>query len=69
MNENEWEQVNTSPNGSTTERLKIDGGWLYHVSIKSHLKVFHTTMCFVPNSISDSSLGTTTENLMAGAIM
>jgi hypothetical protein len=50
MSEHEWEQVNVALSGSTTERLKIEDGWLYHVSIKGHDRLFHTTMCFVPDS-------------------
>lgn len=49
MKEYEWEQVNKSPSGSVTERLKIEGGWLYHLCIKSHDRTFHTSMCFVPD--------------------
>lgn len=48
MNEHEWETVNETKT-SITSRLKIEGGFLYHLSARNSRDV-HTSMCFVPDS-------------------
>lgn len=51
MNEHEWETINTTEN-SRTERLKIEGGWLY--ALTYYREITNTEvdkkMCFVPDS-------------------
>ncbi len=42
-----WELFDESKTAAT-ERLKVDGGHLYHVSYKNN-SVAHSVMCFVPD--------------------
>ena len=45
MNESKWESVDLAI-GAATERLKVEGGYLYHVTCH---QINQTSMCFVPD--------------------
>jgi hypothetical protein len=45
VNNSKWELFDRAPRAST-ERLKVDGGYLYFVS---HQELRNSSMCFVPD--------------------